>query len=220
MALGILRLPQRAIGRAVLEGIDRAVDTRWDRAGERAAETAGRPTAERLDELRVAFRRELTALGAVSGGIAALPAAGTGTALATAGADIGWYTMRLADLIMTIAVIHGHDDATVDERRAWVLAVLAFGGGAAAGLEEAARHVGGSLGKRRLGAVSGATLRSLNRRLTTGLLSRYGSRRGAMVLGSLLPFGIGAAIGAGGNAYGVDAVARNADRFFEDLAAR
>lgn len=205
------------MGRAVLEGVDRAVEARWDLARQRAVETAGRPTAERVEELRRAFRRELSTVGAVSGGIAALPAAGTGTALATAGADIVWYTMRLADLIMTMAVLHGQEDATVDERRAWVLSVLAFGSGASAGLTEAARQVGGDLGRRRLGAVSGATLRTLNRRLSTRLVRRYGSRRGAATLGSLLPFGIGAAIGAGGNAYGVNAVARHADRFFREL---
>lgn len=219
MAPDILRLPRQAIGRSALEGIDRAVASRWDRAIQRADETSGPSRDERLEEVRLELRRELTALGAVSGGIAAVPGAGTGTALVTVGADIGWYTMRLADLILTMAVIHGHDEATVQERRAWVLSVLAFGGGATAGFTEATRQVRGGLGQRQLGSVSAATLRSLNRRLTTSLLRRYGARRGAVVLGSLMPFGVGAAIGAGGNAYSVDAAARHADRFFVALAA-
>lgn len=214
---GLLRIPEKVVGKAVLAGVERAVDARWDLAVSRAAESAGQSVDERIDELRGSFQRELAAVGAASGGIAALPGAGTGAALATAAADIGWYTMRLADLVMTVAVIHGHEQATVEERRAWVLAVLAFGSGAAAGLDVAAREVGKGLGTRQIGSVSGTTLRMINRRLSTRLLRRYGLRRGAATFGKLLPFGVGAAIGAGGNAWGVGAVADNADSFFRGL---
>ncbi len=218
MVLGMLRLPEKVIGRAVIEGVERAVDARWDQALSRAEETAGRPVDERVEDVRQSFRIELAAVGAASGGIAALPGAGTATAVATAAADIGWYTMRLADLIMTVAVIHGHEQATVEERRAWVLSVLAFGSGAAAGLDKVAREVGKGLGSRQIGAVSGGTLRLINQHLGARLLRRYGTRRGAATLGKLLPFGVGAAIGAAGNAFGVGAVADHADEFFRDLA--
>lgn len=212
-----LKLPEQVLGRAVLEGVERAVDARWEQDRARAATVAGRTTEERVDEVRRSFQRELAAVGAASGGVAALPGAGTGTALAVVAADVGWYTMRLADLIMTIAALHGHDEAHVEERRAWVLSVLAFGGAAAAGLDEAAREVGRGLGTRKLGAVSASTLHLVNRKLTSSLLRHYGARRGASVLGKLLPFGIGAAIGAGGNAWGVQVVAKHADAFFRDL---
>ncbi|HEX2575003.1 MAG TPA: EcsC family protein [Aquihabitans sp.] len=220
MVLRLLRLPEKVVGRAVLEGVERAVDSRWHLAQKRAAQTTGRPVPERIEEVRWTFLRELTALGAASGGVAALPGAGTGTALATSAADIGWYTMRLADLVMTVAVIHGHHDATVDERRAWVLAVLAFGSGASAGLEKAAREVGRNLGHRQIGSVSGTTLRAINKRLGATVARRYGSRRGLATFGKLMPFGLGAAIGAGGNAYGVNAATKHADHFFGDLDRR
>lgn len=220
MAPNVLRIPEKAIGRAVLEGVERAVDARWDQALARAAASEGLPHEQRLDDVRRTFQRELAALGAASGGLAALPGAGTGTALAAAAADIGWYTMRLADLIMTVAAVHGHREAEVEERRAWVLSVLAFGSGAAVGLERAAREVGRNLGTRQLGLVSASTLRVLNRSLSGRLLRRYGTRRGAAAFGKLLPFGIGAAIGASGNAWGVSVVVRHADRFFRDLDGR
>lgn len=98
-----LKLPEQVLGRAVLEGVERAVDARWEQDRERAATVAGRTTEERVEEVRRSFQRELAAVGAASGGVAALPGAGTGTALAVVAADVGWYTMRLADLIMTIA---------------------------------------------------------------------------------------------------------------------
>jgi hypothetical protein len=217
MVLGVVRMPEKIVGRAVLEGVERAVDARWDHACRRAAETAGRPHEARIEEVLGSFQRELAAVGAASGGIAALPGAGTGTALAVAGADIGWYTMRLADLIMTVAAIHGHQQPTVEERRAWVLAVLTFGHDATAGLDRVAREVGKGLGSRTIGSVSGASLAVVNRNLTARLVRRYGTRRGAAVLGKLLPFGLGAAIGGIGNAAGVRAVTRHADQFFRDL---
>ncbi len=218
MVLGVLRLPEKVVGRAVLEGVERAVDARWDLAVRRAAQTARRPHAHRIDELESAFLRELAAVGAASGGVAALPGAGTGTALAVAGADIGWYTMRLADLILTVAAVHGHQEPTVQERRAWVLSVLTFGSNAAGSLDQVAREVGKGLGARSIGSLSGANLTVVNRNLTTRLIRRYGIRRGAAAFGKLLPFGIGAVIGGVGNAAGVRAVARDADQFFGALA--
>jgi hypothetical protein len=217
--LGMIPVPQQVVGRAALAGVDRAVATRWDAAVSRAAETVG-PVEDRVDAVRVSFTKELAAVGAASGGVAALPGAGTAAALATISADIGWYSMRLADLVMTIAAIHGHERATLEERRTWVLSVLAYGDAAPSGIHQAAADVGTTLGTRQLGGLSTATLAMVNRKLTARLLTRFGARRGAATLGRLLPFGIGAAIGAGGNTFGVHTVSRHADRFFRGLPER
>lgn len=214
--LGMIPVPDQVVGRAVRSGVDRAVTTRWDAAVRRAAETDG-PVEDRVEVVRDSFTRELAMVGAASGGVAALPGAGTATAIATVSADIGWYSMRLADLIMTIAAIHGHERAELEERRTWVLSVLAFGDAAASGIDRAATDAGATLATRQLGGVSAATLRMVNRKLTARLVTRFGARRGAATLGRLLPFGIGAAIGAGGNSFGVHAVSRHADRFFRGL---
>ena len=48
----------------------------------------------------------------------------------TATAELAWFTARAGDLILTIAALHGRPDPTVDERRAWLLAVLIYGGSA------------------------------------------------------------------------------------------
>jgi hypothetical protein len=53
---------------------------------------------------------------------------------------------------------------------------------------------------RRLGALSDDTVGEINRTAERWLLTRFGTRQGLFVLGRLAPFGIGAAVGAAGNA--------------------
>ena len=62
--------------------------------------------------------------------MAASPTIGTTATLLTATAELAWFTARAGDLILTIAALHGRPDPTVDERRAWVLALLIYGGSA------------------------------------------------------------------------------------------
>jgi hypothetical protein len=45
-----------------------------------------------------------------------------------------------------------------------------------------------------------ATLRNINRVLGRNFVTKYGTKQGILVLGKTVPFGIGAVIGAGGNA--------------------
>lgn len=199
--------------RAVTEGIDKAVTMRWAMAIRRAEATEG-TVEQRVRQVAKAFRKELTGAGAAAGAVAAAPVVGTGTAIATLGAEIGWLTMRSADLIMTIAAIHGHTEATVEERRSWVLAILAFG-------ETAATEFASLADKMNVGPTSGKGLKMplevlerLNATLGASLLSKFGSRRGALAVGRILPFGIGAVVGGGTNYAMIDAVGKHADSFF------
>ena len=45
-------------------------------------------------------------------------------------------------------------------------------------------------------------------------MKRYGTRRGAIALGTALPLGIGALVGGSANYLAVRALARHADEFF------
>jgi hypothetical protein len=125
-----------------LAGVDRVVTSRWDLAQRAAAATTG-STGERIDQLKRSFARELATVGAAAGATAATPLVGTGVAMATAAAELSWFTLRAGDLIMAIAAVHGHRDPSVEERRAWVLSILAFGGSAAAALSELVDKDGG-----------------------------------------------------------------------------
>ena len=203
-------------GKLVLVAVDKAVEARWEPARRNAAATTG-TTAERVAQLRRTFARELATVGAATGGIAAVPAAGTGTALATGVAEISWFTARSADLILAIAAVHGHTEPSVEERRLWLLSVLAFGDRAATTVTRLAGEMGKGLGKKATVRISAETLRSINRAIGRTILTKYGTKRGVIALGTALPFGIGAAIGGGANYALTRGIARHADSFFRAL---
>jgi hypothetical protein len=202
----------------ILGTIDEVSNSRWDAAVKRAAAQPGRIRPEKVKALTDSFAREVGAAGAAAGVVAASPAFGTGATLLTATAELGWFTARAGDLILTIAALHGRPDPTVDERRAWLLAVLIYGGSArdefARAVNEASTGVVAVGPERRLpiGAIQLA-----NRAMSKALFRKYGARRGAAAVGRMIPLGIGAVIGATANYAAIRALARNADEFFARL---
>ena len=143
-----------------------------------------------MKALTDSFARELGAFGAGAGAAAATPAVGTTATLLAAMAELAWFTGRAGDLILTVAALHGRPSPSVEERRAWMLAVT---------------------------KLPMATLQTVNRLLTPRLVKRYGARRGAIALGTTLPLGIGAIVGGSANYMAVRALARHADQFFSRL---
>jgi hypothetical protein len=201
---------------AVLTGVDRSVERRWRLARDLAASTVG-TTEERIVQAKKLFVREMTVVGAAAGATAAVPAAGAVGAVGAAAAEFGWFATRSADLILTVAAIHGHTAATVEQRRAWILSVLAFGNAASTGFTRLAGEVGRGLGERAACQVPPGALRAVNGAIGRTVVTRFGSARGAVALGRAFPFGIGAAIGGGANYAFARATARQADSFFSDL---
>lgn len=218
------------VGKAVLQGVDKAVEERWDRAVRMAAEAEGNTVDQRIRSISKRFRRELGTMGAASGAVAAAPGLGTSAAAAALVADLGWFAMRSTDLIMTIGAANGLTHSTVEERRAWVLAVLAFGEEAAeqfAGLLteiDVSTAIGGERLTARLASMAGSdaatldALRRINTSLATTVISKYGSRRSLLAVGKLLPFGVGAVVGGSANYTMIRVVSTQARRFFDGYA--
>ena len=209
-------LDANAVGDALMAGIDKATEARWEAAVERAAMLPGSVRPQKVKALTDMFARELATVGAATGAAAAAPAVGTGASLFAAAAELGWFTARSGDLILTMAALHGRKAPTLDERRAWVLAVLIFGSSAREGFTSAAKQLGLEL-EQPNSRVPLATLRAINGLFGNKLLRRYGTKRGAIALGTALPLGVGAVIGGTANYSAVKMLARNADRFFAKL---
>ncbi|MEL7156809.1 MAG: EcsC family protein [Actinomycetota bacterium] len=200
-----------AVGKGILKAVDVAVEQRWEQALARAEAAEGDTIEERSKSVTKAFSRELTGLGAATGAAAAVPGLGTASAVSILTAEVGWFAFRATDLIMTLGALYGHTDATPEERRAWVLSVLAFGEQAAeefsellAGISTDVAVRSGKVGAVMAGMLQGdvATvdvLRRINTTLAAHVASRYGSRKGIAFLGKLLPFGVGAVFGGGAN---------------------
>jgi hypothetical protein len=202
----------------MLGTIDEVSSNRWDAAVKRANGLPGHIRPEKLKALTDSFAREVSAAGAAAGVVAASPAFGTSATLLTATAELAWFTARAGDLILTIAALHGRPDPSVEERRAWLLAVLIYGGSArdefSRAVNEASTGMVAVGPERRLpiGAIQLA-----NRLMSKALFRKYGARRGVAAVGRMVPLGIGAAIGAAANYTAIRALARNADEFFARL---
>jgi hypothetical protein len=203
-------------GEIILAGVDRVVAFRWDSARRAADATVG-TRSERVAQLKRAFARELGTVGAAAGATATVPVVGTAGAVGTAAAELSWFTLRAGDLILAIAAVHGHTEPSVEERRAWVLSILAFGNSAAATFTKLAGEAGKGLGAKTTARIPTEVLRRMNRLLGRTVVTKYGTRRGAIAVGRALPLGFGAAIGGTANYALIRMIARQADTFFAHL---
>lgn len=209
-------------GGTVLSTVDRIVERRYEPAVALVSDIRSRPgsptTDEVVDELVRKYSKQLAAVAALSGGAAALPGTGTAAAVLATGADVAFTIGKLAEMVLAIGVALGHDAESIEERRAWVLAVLSMGKGAVSGVEGLAGRIGAEGGARIVTTLTGTQLDSVNSRMAAKLLARLASEQSAARLGRLLPFGIGAGIGAAGNVLIVRSVARTARKFFDHPA--
>ena len=169
--------------------------------------------AEVVEQLERRYRAAVVGIGAASGGAAALPGVGTATSVAAGAAEIAAFVSATAMYVLALAELHGVPVSDPEVRRALVLAALVGEGGTVA-IDGAAVEAGSSwaqvLGRR----ASNESLGGLNGRLGTLLLTRFGARQGALLIGRAVPFGIGAGIGAAGNAALARGVIRAARRSF------
>ncbi len=178
----------------------------------RARRPDARP-AEVIDQLERRYRTAVMGIGAASGGAAALPGVGTATSLAAGAAEIAAFVSATAMYVLALAELHSVPVSDPEVRRALVLAALVGETGTVA-IDGTAVEAGSSwaqvLGRRGVQGVPRRAQRPAGRLL----LTRFGARQGALLLGRAVPFGIGAGIGAAGNAALAHGVIRAARRSF------
>jgi hypothetical protein len=144
------------------------------------------------------FVTSMTGSGAGVGGVAALPGVGTAVAIGlTTGEGIA-FVEACAFLTLSIARAHGVDMHDQAVRRTVVLSVLGGEQG-----ELLVSKATGRRGVRWTGVVGGmvpeAILNPVDRRLRRWVRTRLAARAGGVWTARLIPFGIGAAIGAVSN---------------------
>ncbi|MFC9786188.1 hypothetical protein [Rhodococcus sp. NPDC127528] len=170
---------------------------------------------ERMERM---FLAAVTGSGGAVGAAAAVPGIGTVGSIAAVGAETVFFLEASALLTLAIASVHGIPVDRHEQRRALVLAV-ALG---ASGMEIVEKAVGattknwGSLITNRLPA---STMTGMNQTLLRKFVTKYAARRSALILGKLVPAGIGAAIGGVGNRTIGKGVVNNARDAFGPLPA-
>jgi hypothetical protein len=137
-------------------------------------------------------------IGGASGAAAAVPGVGTAATIASSAAEITAFVSASAMFVLALAELHGLPVSDPEVRRALVVSVLVGEGGVAA-LEAASKgeaHWAQVLAR----STPKDKITGINSQLSRMMLRRIGTRQGVLAFGRALPLGVGAAIGAGGNA--------------------
>ncbi|MGH8861897.1 MAG: hypothetical protein ACRDVG_11810 [Jatrophihabitantaceae bacterium] len=174
--------------------------------------------AEIVEMLEHRYLAAVVGTGAASGGTSALPGVGTAASIATGAAEITAFVSASAMFVLALAELHDIPTADPQLRRAMVLTVLLgeVGEVALAGGEVDVKHWARVLGHSR----GKDNVQGVNARLARLFVTRFGAKQGALIAGRALPFGIGAGIGAAGNAALGRGVIRSARKAFGPAPAR
>lgn len=186
----------------LLRGVEKAISMqRSPAAGYVARLRRARPSATPAEIVTVLEKRYLAAVtgtGAAVGSTAAAPGIGTGVALALSGGETAVFLETTALFALAVAEVHGIRIAEVERRRTLVLAVV-LGDNGAMLVEKMAGRTGRHWGELLPDVIPMSSITAINRTLGRWLVSRYGRKQGMLAIGRIVPFGIGAAIGAAGN---------------------
>lgn len=185
-------------GTAVARAVERAASAGAGRSralAERVArENPDASPADVVALLERRFRRRVSTASALVGLSAAVPGVGTGVAAVLTAANILTFLRTSTTFVGAVAHVHGVAVEDVARRRTLVLASLLG--------QDGARAVEGELGVSTLYRGRGlltrlplGTVRAVNRGLSRRLVRAATAKGGAVLLGRLAPFGIGALIG-------------------------
>lgn len=189
---------------ALERALDKAIAIPASRIEERVArmrrDRPGADTAELVEMAGARFRRDAGLSSGAVGASAAIPAISTGAAAALTVGQSAAFIASAVTYVLTVAEIQGVHVVDTERRRALVLSALLG--------KEGSEAVQGQLGlssmfwaAQLLMQMPLPSVKSINAHLIKRVAKRSAAKGGALALGRLLPFGIGAAIGwSGGRA--------------------
>ena len=209
------------VGKVALAAVDHVAVKRFPDAEalyERALSAQPHGSAHAVStEIIRRVARELSAAGAVSGAVAAAPGVGTSASLATGAADVGLAFGRLTSMVLAVGLAHGADMSDENERKRHAYAVLSGSSSQLTAKERNAGEMKKQLGQQALGrgeAATGSVGSLVTTKVGVKMLSKLATKETAIKLGSLLPLGFGAGVGAIGNRALVFSVGRTAMKYF------
>ena len=156
----------------------------------------------------------MTTTGAATGALAAAPGVGTTLSLLAAAGDTSWFLAAAGTYVLGAAALRGIKVESYEHERALVLLVVTGGGGSTF-MTKVAGRTGPHLGKIVANAVPLETIKNVNKILGQHFVTRSIGTRGIVKLGSAAPFGVGLAIGAGGNMLMAKGVIKTAKTMFD-----
>ncbi|MFE2957482.1 hypothetical protein [Nocardia tengchongensis] len=149
-----------------------------------------------ISRFETLYLNTVTASGTAVGATAAVPGVGTVASVAAMSAETAFFLEASAVFTLAVAAVHGIAPEDKERRRALVLAVVL----GESGMEIVQKSVGASAknwGGLMAGKIPG--LSSMNDSLLKRFMVQFIAKRGALMVGKVIPAGIGAAIGGFGN---------------------
>lgn len=167
----------------------------------------GRPNATPEEIIRTLERRYLAAVttgGALVGASSAVPAIGTGAALALSGVETAGFLEASALYAQSITEVHGIVVDDPDRARALVMTMVLGTAGSDLVKQLAGQAAGGGgksvfWGEMITNSMPRAVVAPIADRIKATFLKKFALAQGTNVVGRLIPFGIGAVVGGGGN---------------------
>jgi len=205
-------------GRPLLTLVDKAIGAQAPLVRKNIARARQRnPDATPEEVVRTLERMYVSALastGAAVGATAAAPAVGTGIALALSAGEF-FSSLELSTLfVLSLAEVHGVRLDEIERRRTLVMGIMLGQSGSETIIGKVAERTGQHWARQLVGKVPSTTLRQINNVLGKNFVTKYGTKQGIIVLGRIVPFGIGAVIGGGANATVAAVAVRAARRAF------
>lgn len=165
--------------------------------------------AEIIRLLEKEYLRVIQTTGGAVGAAAAIPAVGTAASVALSTSDVATFFASSAAFSLAVADVHGIEVQDVGRRRALLLATV-LGDQGAQDVENAIGGSGVAWGKVLLTSMPRTTLQRVNKALTHRFIQKQVAKQGSLLLGRILPFGIGAVVGwVGARALGHTVIAQS-----------
>lgn len=155
--------------------------------------------AEVLTSLERQYLSAVTALGGGGGAAAAVPGPWSVAAVALNVAEVGAFLEASTCFVLAVAEVHGVQVEDLERRRTLVTAIL-LGESGAGFVQKAAGRTAPHWGRAIVKGIPMSAINAANRVLGPRFITKFGTKQGLLVLGRQVPFGLGMAIGAGGNA--------------------
>ena len=192
-----------ALRHRIITWVDRAIDVQDATLRNYLSQAGGgnaddQTASDQAGALESQYLATVSGAGAAVGGAASIPGVGTGLAVGLSVAETVAFLDGTALFSLASAELRGYHVRDLPRRRALLLLVV-LGDDAVRLVPPAADGETEGWG-RRLMELDDASVAEINRTGEKWLLTRFGPRQGMVIVGRLVPFGIGAAVGAAGNA--------------------
>ena len=210
------RLPPQL--QAVLRALAHAVRSREPAIQGRVTQLRARHPHFTNDQLALALirstRRRVAATGALSGATAIAPGLGTVLALGTITSQTLYALEQEIELVLSIAMIYGHELGGSDERLLEALVVVGITSGAVKLREDVLVSGGERLAIAAFRRLPGTLLAHGGSRILTRILTRVATSGAAKAAARVVPIGVGIAAGAGFDWLAVTGLGRAAMKYY------